>query len=382
MPYITIPISPKAKQLTFDNLWAGFKELDLEPAKDTHDTRTYFVDVPSDKVMSKLDKYELYNAIAQFNKKYAELEAVDDKSTLYRHFEIPKRSGGWRKIDAPHDELATALRELKTILEKKFYASHHTIAFAYVKGRSTIDAVKRHQKNESRWILKMDMSKFFPSTTKEFLLEMIYKSFPFSELKGWEAFENEFSKALELAFLNGGLPQGTPISPMLTNMMMIPIDFELAKMAREHHPHLCITRYADDIHISSEYSFMWTKVQFKVMDILKKYNAPFSLNKEKTHYGSRSGRNWMLGVMYNKDGDITVGAEKKKYLKAALFNFANDVKAEKKWELEDLQILAGKISYFKMVEPEPIKAILNKYAEKFGFDIEKTLIQKITDYAA
>ena len=94
---------------------------------------------------------------------------------------------------------------------------------------------------------------------------------------------------------NGRLPQGSPISPLITNIMMIPIDLEIAKWCREQKPHLVYTRYADDILISSEFNFKWHEVQLKLIEILKKFETPFSLNAEKTRYGSSAGRNWKSG---------------------------------------------------------------------------------------
>ena len=63
----------------------------------------------------------------------------------------------------------------------------------------------------------------------------------------------ELTKALELGFLDGGLPQGTPLSPTVTNIMMIPVDFKVARELREHnHQRFVYTRYADDFQISSK----------------------------------------------------------------------------------------------------------------------------------
>ena len=98
----------------------------------------------------------------------------------------------------------------------------------------TIDALKRHQRNNSRWFLKLDFSNFFGSTTHEFVLRQLSSIFPYSEIVKSERGREALSKALSLCFLNGVLPQGTPFSPTITNIMMIPIDHAIAKMCREH----------------------------------------------------------------------------------------------------------------------------------------------------
>ena len=248
MPYITIPVRQKEYQISFDDILNGMNAAIFEQqTENTHDTRTVYRDETPRRLLDNIDISGMVDTLETFNRRHAELIAVQDKSTLYHSFKIPKRSGGLRQINAPLDELMAALRELKLIFEKKLFASYHTAAFAYVKGRCTIDAVKRHQRNNSRWFLKLDFHDFFGSSNPEFVLAQLKLIFPFNEIMNTERGRNELSKALSLCFLNNGLPQGTPISPTLTNLFMIPIDHYIAREMRKHTPHLVYTRYADDI---------------------------------------------------------------------------------------------------------------------------------------
>lgn len=371
--YITVNREPRVYQLTFEDIMYGLDESKLALQRDTRDTTTWKVDAINRRLIEKTDFNAMQAALRGFVERYQDLIAVEDKSTLYRSFKIPKRSGGLRQIDAPNDELKRALYDLKMIFEKKFYMSYHTAAFAYVHGRSTIDSVKRHQQNKSRWFLKTDMRHFFPSTSPEFLMKMLCMTFPFCAFIEDDWGNRELlEKALSLCFLNGGLPQGTPTSPMLTNALMIPIDHAISKMCHEYQPHLCYTRYADDILISSEYSFKWTDVQNKLIAILNSFEAPFSLHPDKTRYGSSAGRNWNLGVMLNAENKITIGHEKKKVFKAMVFQFMTDDAKGVAWGLEDVQHFLGLISYYRMVEKESIDAILATYSAKFNKDVEAT----------
>ena len=371
--YITVNREPRVYQLTFEDIMYGLDESKLALQKDTRDTTTWKVDAINRRLIEKTDFNAMQAALRGFVERYQDLIAVEDKSTLYRSFKIPKRSGGLRQIDAPNDELKRALYDLKMIFEKKFYMSYHTAAFAYVHGRSTIDSVKRHQQNKSRWFLKTDMRHFFPSTSPEFLMKMLCMTFPFCAFVQDDWGNRELlEKALSLCFLNGGLPQGTPTSPMLTNALMIPIDHAISKMCHEYQPHLCYTRYADDILISSEYSFKWTDVQNKLIAILNSFEAPFSLHPDKTRYGSSAGRNWNLGVMLNAENKITIGHEKKKVFKAMVFQFMTDDAKGVAWGLEDVRHFLGLISYYRMVEKESIDAILATYSAKFNKDVEAT----------
>ena len=275
----------------------------------------------------------------------------------------------YRKIDNPDYELQCYLEQLKEIFETKMFALYHTSAFAYVKGRSTIDSIKKHQQNESRWFAKFDFSNFFGSVTQDFLMSMLSQIFPFSEIIKRDVGKIALNTALNLCFLNGGLPQGTRISPMLTNLMMIPIDHELSNTLRNKDENFVYTRYADDILISSRIKFDCKELQNYIISVLEKHKAPFSINTEKTRLGSSAGRNYNLGVILNKDNNITVGHQKKKEFKAALCNYITDKKNGHSWDLHEVQILDGTMSYYRMVEKDYIDYVVDHYNKKFSVDV-------------
>lgn len=277
---------------------------------------------------------------------------------------------GFRRIDAPTTNLKTILTNLKDLLEGKCGALYHTSAFAYIKERSTLKAMKRHQKNESKWFLKIDFSNFFGSTTLEFVMNMLSMIFPFCEIVKTDDGRAELEKALELGFLNGVLPQGTPLSPMLTNVMMIPIDYHITKALRNFNNQAYVyTRYSDDSIISSKYDFNPKEVEKLFISILDNFNAPFSINTKKTRYGSSSGSNWNLGTMLNKDNNITVGFRTKRAMKAALHSYALDKINNNEWELSRVQKLAGKLSYYKMVEESTINKMIEHVCKGVKMDI-------------
>ena len=266
------------------------------------------------------------------------------------------------------------MRELKTLFETEMFALYHTTAFAYIRGRSTIDAVKRHQRNESKWFLKLDFADFFGSTTPEFVLNMLSQIFPFSEIAKRTNGKDALEKALSLCFLNNGLPQGTPISPFITNVMMIAIDHKISNALRNFDSRRFVyTRYADDLLISCKIDFDMHKVQQLVIDTLAEFNAPFTIKKEKTRYGSSAGRNWNLGLMLNADNQITIGHKRKKEFKAMLDNYMRDRNSPTPWSLNDIQVLGGLISYYRMVERDYINYLLHKCSNKHSADVEKCI---------
>jgi hypothetical protein len=373
MPYITIKQPPSYRQITFEEMMSGVEDLSKYVFSNASNTRTYFTDNVNPKLLKNTNVDHMITALHNFNQTNEAL-FVEDRASLYRTFYIPKNSGGLRRIDAPEKELTTALRQLKTLLEDDMFALYHTSAFAYICGRCTVDAIKRHQSNESKWFIKLDFSNFFGSTTPEFVTAMLSMLFPFSEIVKLQDGRDELTKALSLCFLNGGLPQGTPISPLITNVMMIPLDHRLSNSLRAFEKNRFIyTRYADDLLISCKYDFDKDKIQAFVSDVLKEFNAPFTIKPEKTRYGSSAGRNWNLGIMLNKDNQITIGHKKKKHFKAMLDNYVRVKKDGKSWDVHDVQVLSGLISYYRMIERNYIDYVLKNYSAKNQYDIEKNI---------
>ena len=373
MPYITIKQPPKYYQMTFEDSMAGVEDLSKYVMPNITNTRTYRVDYPNQRLLENTDTQKMLDVLKVFNHSKEALFA-QDRASLYHSFHLPKKSGGLRRIDAPLPELMNALRELKTLFEMHMFALYHTTAFAYVRGRSTIDAIKRHQRNESKWFLKLDFADFFGSTTPTFVLDMMSRLFPFSELMKFSAGREELENALSLCFLNGGLPQGTPISPFLTNVMMIAIDHKLSNSLRQfENRRFVYTRYADDLLISCKIDFDMNMVQQFVIDTLAEFNAPFTIKKEKTRYGSAAGRNWNLGLMLNGDNQITIGHKRKKEFKAMLDNYMRDRNSPSRWSHHDIQVLSGLTSYYLMVEREYINYLIQKCGEKHRADVRKCI---------
>ena len=322
----------------------------------------------------------------------SEMEKIGKKfNPNYYTFYVPKKTRGYRRIDAPQPELAEALRQLKTIIESMMnYNTYHTAAYAYIPNRSRVDLVKKLQANKTRWLLKLDFSNFFGSIDYEFLMRQLRKIYPFSEMVKCKWGEDVLGKCMRLCFLNGVLPQGTPMSPLLTNILMIPLDFKisnaLAKRAKEitefdkddgeSNYRLIYTRYADDIYIGGHRGFRYNPVVKFIQKIIDEEQAPMVLNKEKTRYCSNAGSNWVLGLMYNQEMEITLGHKKKKQIQAMINNFCMDIKNQnnlEEWTPHDMQVALGNIAYLRSIEPEYCKTMMDKYDKKFGYNVEEKM---------
>lgn len=377
MYFITVKQPPIYHQMTLEEFLFGGTTGSTLINPNIANTKTYKRNQISSQLRERVDVGYLIGKLEAFNERTGYLREKKPEE-LYETFYIPKHSGGYRRIDAPKPDLMTALRQLKDIFEGDFGSLYHTSAFAYVKKRSTLDCVKRHQKNESKWFLKLDLHDFFGSTTPEFVINMFRMVFPFCLVLEDERGMEEFKKAISLAFLNGGLPQGTPISPTITNIMMIPVDYTLSNTLRDYKNNRYVyTRYADDFLISSQYNFRFKDIEEYVTKVLSGFGATFKLNTKKTRYGSSNGANWNLGVMLNKDNEITIGSKKKRQFEVSLNAFAKDEINGNPWSLEDIQRLEGFRSYYRMVEGETIDKIVNHVSSKCGVDIIKLIKDRL-----
>ena len=153
--------------------------------------------------------------------------------------------------------------------------------------------------------------------------------------------------------------------------MMIPIDHKLSNEFAKRN--LMYTRYADDIHISAKECFPWKEIVKNIEDTLAEFEAPFKIKSEKTHFGKKAGRsaNWCLGLLLNKDNNITVSAKKKAQFKASLCSFILDTRNGKYWNIEDVYHLRGLLSYYSMVEKEYFENVIKQQENKWKVNVSK-----------
>lgn len=359
--YLTFYTKAKPQQLTLKDLlnnpYMSFNDLPTAPLKKVtvEITEEYAETLKEKKVLTT----QLTNAWK---------ETIDTLKTEehYRHFEIPKKSdpNKKRKIDAPDELLSEIQVHYKDYIEKQLQVLPHKAAHAYVEKRSTITAMQMHQKNNSKWYLQIDLKDFFNSITGGWLKNMLLEVFPFRYIP-----EETLNDLIKVSLLNGTLPQGSHLSPTLTNMAMVPIDYALTEKLHNYKKHHFVyTRYADDITISCKEKFDPKDIVKVIKDVFKTWNVPFKINNDKTRFGNTAGRNYHLGLIVNKDNKISVGHEKNQKFRAMLYNFCT---VGDEWDISSIQKMLGLISYYKSIEPEYVTKTITKYNTKFNIDIMK-----------
>jgi RNA-directed DNA polymerase len=163
--------------------------------------------------------------------------APDD--VRYRHFEIPKRSGGMRQIHAPVGLVRSLQDRLHGELKQLYRA--HPNAHGFIDGRSVASNASDHAGR--RWVLNIDLEDFFPTINFGRVRGLLLRP-PF-EL-GLPA----AAVCAQIVTYRNGLPQGAPTSPVLSNFIAATLDRRLLRLGREHK--LVYSRYADDITFSTD----------------------------------------------------------------------------------------------------------------------------------
>lgn len=366
--YVTASNEAAKTQLSFDDLFnpdGTLKSLENVPIYDRDVTYTHRT-IKTNAIRPEYLEY-INRKNTVFNERFATKLASYRGQNMQQHYEtftIPKHSGGWRTINAPKEELKELQRDIKDYLENAG-VHPHAAAYAYVKHRSAKDAVIRHQRTEHTCYLKLDFSDFFGSCNKQTIIRSLTQ-IPFFACMSVQTLND----MLHIAMLNNGLPQGTPLSPWLTNQIMLPYDFEIAKACNSRA--ITYTRYADDMLFSADNK---TALQAAIRGVKETIaGTNLKINNDKTRISTIYGKNWNLGLMTNKDNEITVGWRNKERARATLHNF---ILAPNSITPQQASEILGKWQYYHQIEPEYFDNLLSKYSAQAGYNIKDALIKRI-----
>ncbi|MGL4618638.1 reverse transcriptase family protein [Chroococcidiopsis sp.] len=169
---------------------------------------------------------------------------------LYYCFQISKKTGEARTISAPRPELKATQKWIsKHILEN---IEIHDAAHGFCRDRSIVTNARPHVGRDV--IVKLDLQNFFQSILYKRVKEL-FCSFGYSETAA-----TIFGLICTVAEINVNnkinykdtekrhLPQGSPTSPAISNLVCDRLDTHLTKLA--HDFECCYTRYADDLTFS------------------------------------------------------------------------------------------------------------------------------------
>ncbi len=322
----------------------------------------------------------------------------------YAKFTVKKKSGGERIINAPVSGLKSILRSLNFILQCVY--EPHNAATGFVLNKSIVDNAKVHVGNHH--VYNLDLKDFFHTFDRNRVkLGFIYEPF------------NLNGKREPLAFLlaslcthpfeiNGEiknvLPQGSPTSPTITNILCKKLDRRLTGLANRFGAKY--TRYADDITFSSPHN-IYNDEDFKneleriiAEDNLLKVNGKqieigpqLKINPDKTRLQKSAHRQEVTGLIVNNKVNVRQRYvkqirmwlyywEKYGYEKAQQI-FTQDYIADKghvkKGKPNLVNVLDGKFEFLKMVKgvDDSTYITLKKRFDKLTLVKEKIQTEKV-----
>jgi hypothetical protein len=232
-------------------------------------------------------------------------------SSKYQAFKIAKRNGNVREIHAPSPELKLMQRRLCDLLqncvaeinEQKNFRDQ--LSHGFKRGKTIITNATKHRKR--RFVFNLDLKDFFPAIN-------------FGRVRGFFIKDANFmlhpavaTVIAQIACFNNELPQGSPCSPVISNLIAHPLDLHLCKIASVNG--CTYSRYADDITFSTNrFEFpagiatpsasdphLW-QVGHDVEEAIA--HSGFAINPTKTRMQYKHSRQAVTGLVVNRKANV------------------------------------------------------------------------------
>ena len=300
----------------------------------------------------------------------------NSKISHYQKFVIPKRSGGERTISAPMPKLKNAQHWiLESVLNK---VPLHEAAQGCVKNRSIKSNASQHLHKDV--LVNQDLENFFPSITYSRIKGMFRTlgySHNVSTIMALICSEpdtkqvNVYGETYHAQRTERFLPQGSPCSPAITNIMCRKLDARLHGLG--HKFGFSYTRYVDDISFSATGEAV--KDLNKVLLYSKKIiiSEGFKLNDKKLRVMRKGVSQHVTGLLVNDKPNVNKKTFKR--FRALLFQIEKDGIEGKNWKGKTgeamLASLHGYANFVHQINPDlgqryllKSKMILAKYNVK------------------
>lgn len=265
------------------------------------------------------------------------LRASNASDYFYKEYKIPKKKEGFRIINEP----LTSLKEIQywildEILNKCKVSPN---AKAYISGRSIKDNARFHRNQET--LLTLDIENFFPSLHKNKVLG-VFKKIGYTT--------SVATMLSELCCLNDFLPQGSPTSPLLSNIILNRFDKTVFSFCKEKK--IRYTRYADDMAFSGTFNEN-TIINF-VGKLLERENL--ALNKAKIRIRRKGQRQEVTGVVVNEK--LQVPRDYRKQIRQEIYFIkkfgimSHITRIEEKDASKHILRLIGKLNFILFINPK------------------------------
>ena len=273
---------------------------------------------------------------------------------MYKEFEIPKKSGGTRRITAPTGKLKDIQKCLAAIIAPYYLVPDCVQGFT--EGRSVATNASKH--TSKNYVLNIDLKDFFPTITYTRVMKSLQEH-GFNEevcdiisrlctIPMWDEQKQTFRNAL---------PQGSPASPLLSNIVCTSLDQRLSALAQRYG--VTYSRYADDMTFSSDHSVYAKDSKFlkELENIVE--SSGFKINEKKTRLQKKGSRQEVTGLIVGEK--VNTYRQFTKNLRAAVFHAETNGCTP-----DEFNNIMGRVSYLAMVKgpDDPIvkrfRAIMSK----------------------
>lgn len=265
--------------------------------------------VVSNKGAAGVDGMEVEQLGSYLKAQWGRIKEQLEKGTYYpkpvRKVEIPKPGGGKRMLGIPTalDRLINQaiLQALTPIWEPLFSEN----SYGFRPGRSAQDAVRKaqsYQEEGLKIVVDLDLEKFFDEVNHARLMSKIMERTP-----GEWALHRLIHRYLKAGMMEGGVtqsrdkgtPQGSPLSPLLSNIVLDELDKELENRGHK------FVRYADDCNVYVAKQRSGERV-FASLTRFIENKMRLKVNKEKSKVDQPKHRKFLGFSFYNKKGGVGI----------------------------------------------------------------------------
>jgi len=268
----------------------------------------------------------------------------NDSKHFYVRYKIPKKSGGYRTINEPMYLLKAVQKWIKENILDTLNTSPYSKA--YKKGYSIKSNARFHKGMNT--LICIDIENYFGNIT-QYRVYSLFLSLGYSK---------ELSVLLsKLCTLKGVLPQGAPTSPVLSNLITVPLDNDIANIARnfsDDNETVRYTRYADDISISGN-NIKSSLIISELNKVLLRHG--FSANTSKTRVLGKNNAQVVTGVVVNEK--LNTPLKKRKRIRQEIY-FIKKFSIENHMENQGICIkvvdyltsLIGRVEFILYINPK------------------------------